>query len=211
MNTKSFSTPTRFLTLVALAAAAVEGCGNDNNPEPSTPVVSGGTAGSGAGVRGGTGGKGGTGNTGNEAGTGNEGGSGEVTSSGGTGNGTGGTHTGSGGTGTSSGGKGGKGGSGGKGGTGSGGTHVGTGGTDNQAGDSQGGAGAGNVVDCDPVTYCVDGVALASESCSADQQYQCTPCVPTTNDEYLSHCNDSHCSKFDNSRIENFNGTLPQL
>jgi hypothetical protein len=194
MSTKFFAATQRFSGLfgfLALGAIVAEGCHNDSNPAPTPPTVSGGTGGSGAsGGKGGSAAKGGGGGTGNEAGTGADGG----TTSGG----------GKGGT-TAGGAKGGKGGSGAKGGSGGTGNN-GESGNGNEGGtgevtssggtsNSQGGAGAGNETNCDAVG-----------------QYQCYPCPPTTNLEYLNRCNDSKCSKFDNAtRIQNFTGTLPPL
>ncbi len=194
MTTRYLSTTPRYSSLLALFGLGVfvaQGCGNDSNPAPTPPTVTGGTAGSGgSGAKGGSGGKGGSGNSGNESGNGPEGGTGDTGANGGSG--------GKGGS-SAKGGGGGKGGSGAKGGTGSGNTgntgNTGNeGGSGNESGANNGGAGAGNV-SCDPVG-----------------QYQCFPCPPTTNVEYLNRCNDTSCSKFDNAtRIQNFNGTLPPL
>lgn len=175
-----------FLVVTAIA----QGCGNDN-PEPTTPVVTGGTS------AGGTGAKGGTGGTGNEAGSDNPGGSDATggTSTGGTGakGGTGSGATG----GTGSGAKGGTG-SGAKGGTGSGAT-GGTGNSGNEGGDGNTGQGGDGPVDCSP---------------QGEGKNRCYPCTPTDgeNVEFLNHCNDASCSHFDNeARIEGFTTPLPPL
>jgi hypothetical protein len=181
------------LTGLFLAVAAVaQGCGNDN-PEPTTPVITGGTNTGGSGA---TGGKGGKGGSGGDAGADTSPGGNDAT--GGTTSNTGGSATG--GTGA----KGGKGGTGGKGATGGTG-NASTGGT-RDVGNEGGAANSGNE----------GGTGAVPVDCSAQGQGKdrCYPCAPTDgeNVEFLNHCNGTDCSYFDNeSRIEGLTDPLPSL
>jgi hypothetical protein len=180
-----------FLTLAAAGALLAPGCGGDDNPEPSTPVITGGTGGS-------SGGRGGKGNGSSaEGGGANEAGTGE-----------GGENTGTGGKGGSSnsGGRSGKGGSGNEGGedTGSGAT-GGTGNTGN-TGNEGGEGGGGEDIDCD---------VRGENNCyrCAPQAISPAPEFPhSENEQFLNHCDDSQGSAFPNAeRIPGFTGTLPEL
>jgi hypothetical protein len=170
-----------FGALFLAASVIAQGCSNDDNPEPVTPVVTGGTS-SGGTSSNGKGGKGGdTSNAGSDAQAGGD-------AVGGTGN----TGTGAtGGTGTT--GKGGKGGGHSSGGTGNTGNEGGSGNEGNEGGSGdEGGTGP---VDCSPQ--------------GANQCYPCKP-HDANNVEFLNQCNDSKCSKFDNAaRIEGFADPLP--
>jgi hypothetical protein len=183
--------------LLAVGAAAAQGCGGDENPVPS-PVVVGGSGGAGGnGGKGGKGGKGGTSATGGtgvggEGGEGNEG-SGAAAGAGDTG-------------GTSGGGKGGttatggKTGSGGKGGSGSAGKGSGNAG-------KSGSGGTTTEIDCGE---------------RPDDCYRCEPAAidpapafpHSPNEQFLNRCSDARAWPFDNAtRIPNFPGTdnLPDL
>ena len=54
--------------------------------------------------------------------------------------------------------------------------------------------------------------AAGAVSCDPQGEYDCYPCAPKTNEQYLNQCSDTECSPFDNSeRIPGFDGTLPEL
>jgi hypothetical protein len=179
------------LTGLFLAMAAIaQGCGNDN-PEPTTPVITGGTN------TGGSGGKGGKGGSGGDAGADTSPGGSDAT--GGTTSTTGGSSTG--GTGAK-GGKGGSGGKGGKGGTGGTG-NTSTGGT-GDVGNEGGAANSGNE----------GGTGAVPIDCSPQGADQCYPCKPTDGEnlQFLNRCNDADCSHFPNDeRIEGLTDPLPPL
>lgn len=173
--------------LASLGMLVVPGCGDDDNPEPSTPVITGGAAGtSGSGGRGGRAGS--SGNSNNEGGNGNEAGSVD---------GEGGEDTGS------SGGRAGRGSGGSSGRSNSGGSGATTAGTSNNEG---GDGGGGEDIDCSvrgpDNCYRCDPVAIDP-----------APAFPhSENEQFLNHCDDSQGSKFDNfERIPGFTGTLPAL
>lgn len=66
---------------------------------------------------------------------------------------------------------------------------------DNAGGSSDGGTGAGGETDCTP-----------------QGEYDCYPCEPKSDEQYLNRCSDAECSPFDNAeRIPGFTGTLPDL
>ncbi|HEV8549440.1 MAG TPA: hypothetical protein VGQ57_10435, partial [Polyangiaceae bacterium] len=177
------------LSALFLAATVIaQGCGSDDNPQPVTPVVTGGsnTGGTSSTGKGDKGGGGGTSNAGSDSLAGSD-------ATGGTGD----TGPGSGGTGNS-----GQGGKGSKGGKGGGHSTGGTGNTGNEAGTGDVGndGGTGNEGGNGPV------------DCSPQGTNQCYPCKPhdENNVEFLNRCNDAKCSKFDNAtRIEGFTTPLP--
>lgn len=194
LNKKSWPLMLALLTTGTLAA---QGCGGDDNPEPTHPIVTGGASGSG-GTAGRGGGKGkagsGTGGTQSDAGTGaegNEGGTGDVGSGG-----------------TSSSGRGGKGGSSGRGGSGGSGATSGTtgeGGTGNEGSGAEGGSGnEGGQIDCE---------VRGERNCYRCEPHALDPAPEwpdAVNEQFLNRCDDSLCSPFDNAeRIEGWNGTLP--
>ena len=50
------------------------------------------------------------------------------------------------------------------------------------------------------------------ENCEPQGEYDCYPCAPKTDAQYLNQCSDAECSPFDNAdRIPGFTGTLPDL
>jgi hypothetical protein len=72
------------------------------------------------------------------------------------------------------------------------------------AGESAGGTDAGGVPG--------EGGAGGAVSCEPQGEFDCYPCAPTTNEQYLNRCSESACSPFDNAeRIPGFDGTLPEL
>ncbi|MDQ2647440.1 MAG: hypothetical protein M3020_26795 [Myxococcota bacterium] len=49
-------------------------------------------------------------------------------------------------------------------------------------------------------------------NCEPQGEYNCYPCAPKTDEQYLNQCSDAECSPFDNAaRIPGFTGTLPDL
>jgi hypothetical protein len=88
---------------------------------------------------------------------------------------------------------------------GSGGSGTGGGGGEPTETGGSGGAAGGN----EPGS---GGEAGGAENCDPQGEYDCYPCAPKTNEQYLNQCSDAECAPFDNAeRIPGFDGTLPDL
>jgi hypothetical protein len=95
---------------------------------------------------------------------------------------------------------------------GSGGSDSGTGGAASETGGADGGGGeAGGGTE--PGVGGSGGEGGGGEAnCEPQGEYNCYPCAPETDEQYLNRCSDAECSPFDNAdRIPGFTGTLPDL
>ena len=99
----------------------------------------------------------------------------------------------------------------GTGGTGGGSGGSGTGGSGGESTETGGSGGAAGGTE--PGTAGSGGEAGGgTENCDPQGEYECYPCAPKTNEQYLNQCSDAECAPFDNAeRIPGFDGTLPDL